>query len=151
MKCGLGIGHGIGWNYQSIWVSASVLDWNQNSGFGHTLSVLLLCLLRIFIKQTLLTYVLLKMLCKNDDIGGLNRLIFPLIYKLKDIISYRKLKKSRIYNEIKQFNNLSDKQVVERLWWKAKTFHWGFTNSCCTRGVVLKLLINWDEIQTSVS
>ena len=38
MKCGFGIGYGIGRNkYQPTWVSVSVLDRNQNSGFGRTL------------------------------------------------------------------------------------------------------------------
>ena len=34
--CGFGISYGIGQKYQKIWVS--VLDLNQNSGFGHTLT-----------------------------------------------------------------------------------------------------------------
>ena len=38
MKCGFGIGYGIGRNYQPIWVSVSVSDRNWNSGFGRTLS-----------------------------------------------------------------------------------------------------------------
>ena len=37
LKCGFGIGYGIGRNYQPIWVSVSVSDRNQNSGFGRTL------------------------------------------------------------------------------------------------------------------
>ena len=37
LKCGFGIGYGIGWKYQPIWVSVLVLDLNQNSGFGRTL------------------------------------------------------------------------------------------------------------------
>ena len=35
MKCGFGIGYGIGQKYQPIWVSVS--DLKQNSGFGRTL------------------------------------------------------------------------------------------------------------------
>ena len=35
--CGFGIGYGIGRKYQPIWVLVSVLDLNQNSGFGRTL------------------------------------------------------------------------------------------------------------------
>ena len=40
LKCGFGIGYGIGNKYQPIWVlvSVSVSDQNQNSGFGRTLS-----------------------------------------------------------------------------------------------------------------
>ena len=34
LKCGFGIGYGIGQKYQPIWVSVS--DRNQNSGFGRT-------------------------------------------------------------------------------------------------------------------
>ena len=37
LKCGFGIGYGIGRNYRTIWVSVSVSDLNQNSGFGRTL------------------------------------------------------------------------------------------------------------------
>ena len=37
LKCGFGIGYGIGRKYQPIWVSVSVSDGNQNSGFGRTL------------------------------------------------------------------------------------------------------------------
>ena len=35
LKCGFGIGYGIGRKYQPIWVLVS--DRNQNSGFGRTL------------------------------------------------------------------------------------------------------------------
>ena len=35
LKCGFGIGYGIGKNYQPFWVSVSAQ--NQNSGFGRTL------------------------------------------------------------------------------------------------------------------
>ena len=35
LKCGFGIGYGIGRKYRPIWVS--VLDLNQSSGIGHTL------------------------------------------------------------------------------------------------------------------
>jgi hypothetical protein len=35
LKCGFGIGYGISRKYQPICVSVSVLDLNQNSGFGH--------------------------------------------------------------------------------------------------------------------
>ena len=38
MKCGFSIGYGIGRKYQPMWVSISVSDQNQNSGFGLTLS-----------------------------------------------------------------------------------------------------------------
>ena len=37
LKCGFGIGYGIGRKYQPIQVSVSVSDLNQNSGFGRTL------------------------------------------------------------------------------------------------------------------
>ena len=37
LKCGFGIGYGIGRKYNPIWVSVSVSDLNQNSGFGRTL------------------------------------------------------------------------------------------------------------------
>ena len=41
LKCGFGIGYGIGygigWKYCPIWVSVSVSDLNQNSGFSLTL------------------------------------------------------------------------------------------------------------------
>ena len=45
LKCGFGIGYGIGRNYQPIWVSVSVLDRNQNSGYG--------CTLTMFLKKTI--------------------------------------------------------------------------------------------------
>ena len=35
----IGIGYSIGQKYQPIWVSVSVSDLNQNSGFGRTLLV----------------------------------------------------------------------------------------------------------------
>ena len=35
LKCGFG--YGIGQKYQPVWVSVSVLDLNQNSGFSRTL------------------------------------------------------------------------------------------------------------------
>jgi hypothetical protein len=38
LKCGFSDGYGIGRKYWPIWVSVSVLDLNQNSGFGHTLT-----------------------------------------------------------------------------------------------------------------
>ena len=34
LKCGFGIGYSISQKYRSIWVSVSLLDLNQNSGFG---------------------------------------------------------------------------------------------------------------------
>ena len=34
LKCGLGIGYGIGRKYRPFWFSALVLDLNQNSGYG---------------------------------------------------------------------------------------------------------------------
>ena len=37
LKCGFGIGYGIGRKYPPIWVSVSVLDLNQNSIFCRTL------------------------------------------------------------------------------------------------------------------
>ena len=37
LKYGFGIGYGIGQKYPPIWVSVSVSDLNQNSGFGPTL------------------------------------------------------------------------------------------------------------------
>ena len=37
VRCGFGIGYGIGRKYQPVWVSVSVLDLNQNSGFDCTL------------------------------------------------------------------------------------------------------------------
>ena len=37
LKCGFGIGYGIGRKYRPIWVSVSVSDLDQNSGFGRTL------------------------------------------------------------------------------------------------------------------
>ena len=37
LKCGFGIGYGIGRKYRPIWVSVWVLDLNQNSGFGRIL------------------------------------------------------------------------------------------------------------------
>ena len=37
LKCGFGIGYGIGRKYPPIWVSVSVSDLNQNCGFGRTL------------------------------------------------------------------------------------------------------------------
>ena len=37
LKCGFSISYGIGQKYQPILVSVSVLDLNQNSGFGRTL------------------------------------------------------------------------------------------------------------------
>jgi hypothetical protein len=37
LKCGFGIGYGIGRKHQQIWISVSVLDLNQSSGFGRTL------------------------------------------------------------------------------------------------------------------
>ena len=37
LKCGFDIGYGIGRKYRPIWVSVSVSDLNQNSGFGRTL------------------------------------------------------------------------------------------------------------------
>ena len=37
LKCGFSIGYGIGRKYLPNWVSVSVLDRNQNSGFGRTL------------------------------------------------------------------------------------------------------------------
>ena len=44
LKCGFGISFGIGYGisrkYQPIWVSVSVSDLNQNSGFGRTLLIL---------------------------------------------------------------------------------------------------------------
>ena len=38
LKCGFGIGYGIGQKYQPIWVSVLVLDLNQNNVFSRTLS-----------------------------------------------------------------------------------------------------------------
>ena len=38
MKCGFGIGYGSGHQYPPIWVSVSVSDLNQISGFGRTLA-----------------------------------------------------------------------------------------------------------------
>ena len=40
LKCGFGIGYGIGRKYWPIWVSVSVSDLNQNSGVGRTLDCL---------------------------------------------------------------------------------------------------------------
>ena len=37
LKCSFVISYGVGRNYRPIWVSVSVLDLNQNSGFGRTL------------------------------------------------------------------------------------------------------------------
>ena len=37
LKCGFGIGYGIGPKYWPIWVSVSVSNLNQNSGFSRTL------------------------------------------------------------------------------------------------------------------
>ena len=37
MKCGFGIGYGIGRKYLPIWVLVSVSDLNQNSGFSRSL------------------------------------------------------------------------------------------------------------------
>ena len=37
-KCSFGIGYGIGRKYLPIWVSVSVSDRNQDSGFGRKLS-----------------------------------------------------------------------------------------------------------------
>ena len=39
LKCGFGIGYGIGRMYRPVWVSVS--DLNQNSGFGRTLVFLI--------------------------------------------------------------------------------------------------------------
>ena len=43
LKCGFAIGYdigyGIGWKYRPIWVSVSVSDLNQNSGFSRILSI----------------------------------------------------------------------------------------------------------------
>ena len=47
MKCGFGIGYGIGRKYRPIWVSVSVSDLNQNSGLGRTLQAGLLAALRL--------------------------------------------------------------------------------------------------------
>ena len=37
MKCGFSVGYGIIWKYWPLWISVSVLDLNQNSGFSRTL------------------------------------------------------------------------------------------------------------------
>ena len=37
LRCGLGICYSIGRKYRPMWVSVTVLDLNQNSGFGRTL------------------------------------------------------------------------------------------------------------------
>ena len=57
LKCGFGIGYGIGRKYQPIWVSVLVSDRNQNSGFGRTLpqryTDLALWRVMIFCKESL--------------------------------------------------------------------------------------------------
>ena len=37
LKCSFGIGYGIGRKYRPMWISVSVSDLNQNSGFSRTL------------------------------------------------------------------------------------------------------------------
>ena len=37
LKCGFGIGYGMGWKCRPIWISVSVSNLNQSSGFGRTL------------------------------------------------------------------------------------------------------------------
>ena len=56
LKCSFRIGYGIGHKYLPIWVSVSVSDQNHNSGFGRTL---------ILYEIILLKWVFNWVLCKN--------------------------------------------------------------------------------------
>ena len=49
LKCGFGIGYGIGQKYWPIWVAVSVSDLNQNIGFGRTLGWTLLTSFKSFL------------------------------------------------------------------------------------------------------